>query len=56
MDVHGWSAALKLSTKWRFQEIRDRAIKELDGMSPIQKISKGMEYVSRSGYLMATES
>ena len=44
MDVHGWSAALKLSTKWRFQEIRDRAIKELDGMSPIQKISKGMEY------------
>ena len=47
MDVHGWSAALNLSTMWEFQEIRDKAIKELDGMLrtlPIQKISKGIEY------------
>ena len=47
MDVHGWSAALNLSTMWEFQEIRDIAIKELDGMLrtlPIQKISKGIEY------------
>ena len=47
MDVNGWSAALNLSTMWEFQEIRDKAIKELDGMLrtlPIQKISKGIEY------------
>ena len=47
MDVHGWSAALKLSTMWGFQEIRDKAILELDGMLrtlPIQKISKGIKY------------
>ena len=44
MDVHGWSAALKLSTMWGFQEIRDKAILELDGMLPIQKISMGIEY------------
>ena len=47
MDVHGWSAALKLSTMWGFQEIRDKAILELGGMLrtlPIQKISKGTKY------------
>ena len=47
MDVHGWSAALKLSTMWGFQEIRDKAIQVLDGMLrtlPIQKISMGIEY------------
>ena len=47
MDVNGWSAALNLSTMWEFQEIRDKAIKELDGMLrtlPIQKISKGIKY------------
>lgn len=46
MEAREWTSVLKLSTLWRFGELRREAIEELTKLecSPVDKITLGREY------------